>query len=198
MCITTDYKSQTNEADSHSLYTTEKECRLRGLDMTPDMVLSEPIAISLCNDDIVEHDDDYVATNYIGGSNCEIRILNWIESKALFGAPEHLQTTMQRQLFPYWNRYGPGAVIYWFGHIIVNDKKDLDLRSSVSTGKSVINNKSAKNIKTHTKIDSTEVSDLNFWSKYCILMDGFPAHSRIIMHDHRNNNKKQSKTVVVK
>jgi len=185
--VTTDSKLQTKEPNNGFIYAGEKECRLRGLDMTPDMVLSEPIAISLFNNDSTEYNEEYVATSYIGGNDGEIRILNWIESKALFGEPEHLQTTMKRQLFPYWNRYGPGAVIYWFGHILADDENDTDFRSSVSKEKSIteVSVEDVRRAKT-----STEASNLNFWSKYCILMDGFPAPSKIIMHDHRNNKEK--------
>jgi len=154
--------------------------------MTPDMVLNEPIAISLCYDNSAKYKDDYIATSYVGGSDGEIRILNWIESKALFGTPEHLKATMQRQLFPYWNRYGPGAVIYWFGHILADDKKDLHFHSSVLTDKSIIDNTSAGSVNNrYIKIKSpTKASDSNFWSKYCILMDGFPSPSKIITHDY--------------
>lgn len=191
--VTTDSKSQRKKLNNHSVYAAENECRLQGLDMTPDIVLSEPIAISLSNSDSLEYNEDYVATNYIGGNDGEIRILNWIESKALFAGPEHLQTTMKRQLFPYWNRYGPGAVIYWFGYILVDNEKDLNIYSRVSTDKSIIDNASAEET-------STDVYDLNFWSKYCILMDGFPSSSKIIMHDHRSNenNEENSTTVLIK
>lgn len=163
------------------MYITEKECRLRGLDMTPDMVLNEPIALLLSNDDGVKdnQEHEFTATSYIGGSDNAVRVLNWIESKAMFGGPEQMRTVMQRQLFPYWNRYGPGAVIYWFGHVLEDNENDQGGHTSVSTDKP--NDVSAK-------ADTTELSAFNFWSKYCVLMDGFPAFNRIVMH-HRNNNR---------
>lgn len=198
-CITTDTKSQKNKL----LYKTEKECRLRGLDMTPDMVLNEPIAILLSEDENVNYNNEYIATNYVGGSDNTVRVLNWIESKAMFGGPEQLRTVMQRQLFPYWNRYGPGAVIYWFGHILEDNENDCSVHIGVSTHKSTVDSVSTINVNIPSKDDSTETSLFNFWSKYCLLMDGFPSPGKIIMHNHRNYNrqncikKKNSGTVTV-
>lgn len=45
------------------------------------------------------------------------RIVNWIESKALFGDEIIHAKCCENQLSPYWNRFGPGIVIYWFGFI---------------------------------------------------------------------------------
>ena len=54
-------------------------------------------------------------------------IINWIESKAQFGNDETHEINLN-QLRGYWNRYGTGLVIYWFGFI-------SDLRiSSVKEG----------------------------------------------------------------
>lgn len=179
--VTTDIKSQINKSDKNSMYITEKECRIRGLDMTPDMVLNEPIAI-LINNDSKEDYQEFTATSYVGGNDNGIRVLNWIESKAMFGGPEQMRVAMQRQLFPYWNRYGTGAVIYWFGHLIEDSKTSLD----VPTNKPTIDSASTANIKLLKRVDLTELSEFNFWSKYCLLLDGFPASSRIVMHRNQN------------
>lgn len=186
--ITIDNKLQKNKLDKNSLYTTEKQCRLRGLDMTPDMVLNEPIAITLSDDNDIQDDQEYIAKNYIVGDNKEVRVLNWIESKAMFGGPDQLRTAMQRQLFPYWNRYGPGAVIYWFGHILEDNENYYGVHTDtgVSTNKLAIDSVTA-NIP--IKSDLTESSAFNFWSKYCLLMDGFPSANKIIMHNYRNNSR---------
>ena len=70
----------------------EDALRATGYDKTPDVFLEVPIAVNGC-------------------------AVNWIESKALFGDDEAHTTYLRKQLSCYWNRYGPGLVIYWFGYI---------------------------------------------------------------------------------
>lgn len=194
-CFTTDAKSKINQQGENSFFKTEKECRLRGLDMTPDMVLNEPIAILLSDDDSNKDcNQENVASHFTGGSDNTVRVLNWIESKAMFGGPEQLHTIMQRQLFPYWNRYGPGAVIFWFGHIIEDNEQDKNVHTGVSLNKPPATDcisLSADN--TPTKVNLTESSAFKFWSKYCLLMDGFPTSSRIVMHNQKNNRQNGTK-----
>jgi hypothetical protein len=43
--------------------------------------------------------------------------VNWIESKATFGDPDTMQTSLAGQFAGYCNRYGHGLVIYWFGFV---------------------------------------------------------------------------------
>ncbi|KAK3772727.1 hypothetical protein RRG08_013420 [Elysia crispata] len=70
----------------------EEQMRLEGYDKTPDIRLKVPIMI-------------------------KNRVVNWIESKASFGDPINHQQYMIDQFMPYKNRFGPGAVIYWFGFV---------------------------------------------------------------------------------
>ena len=46
-----------------------------------------------------------------------MHVVNWIDSKAMFGDPTTFETEHLPQLMGYVNRYGPGMVIYWFGFV---------------------------------------------------------------------------------
>ena len=87
-------------------YIGEDQMRARGYDKTPDIKLEVPISV-----------DGY--------------IVNWIESKASFGDEFSHKGYLKDQFWSYWNRFGPGMVIYWFGFIEeldINKDKGIILR----------------------------------------------------------------------
>ncbi|CAI9730348.1 Hypothetical predicted protein [Octopus vulgaris] len=89
-------------------YIGEEVMREKGYDKTPDIKLEIPIAV-----------DGY--------------IVNWIESKASFGDEFNHEIYLREQYWSYWNRFGAGMVIYWFGFIDeldVNKEKGIILKDS--------------------------------------------------------------------
>ena len=83
-------------------YETEKELRAK-YDKTPDILLHKPLEMN--------------------GSR-----KYWIESKATFGDPYEVRRHIKKQLQPYSDLFGDGAVVYWFGHV---DDQRYDLPEGV-------------------------------------------------------------------
>ena len=78
--------------DAHGLqYETEKDLRAK-YDKTPDILVHKPLEVN--------------------GSR-----KYWIESKATFGDPYEIRRHIKKQLQPYSDLFGDGAVVYWFGHV---------------------------------------------------------------------------------
>jgi len=83
-------------------YETEKDLRAK-YDKTPDILLHKPLEMN--------------------GSR-----KYWIESKAVFGDPYEIRRHIRKQLQPYSDMFGDGAVVYWFGHV---DDQEYDLPEGV-------------------------------------------------------------------
>jgi G:T-mismatch repair DNA endonuclease (very short patch repair protein) len=79
-------------------YRTEDECKGE-LQKTPDFLLDKPMKI-------------------------EGREVHWFESKANFGDAIEIRKNMRKQLIPYTQLFGPGILVYWFGHVDDYEKVD--------------------------------------------------------------------------
>lgn len=89
---------------NHQLsFESEDSLRQRGLSKTPDALLTIPFGV-------------YDAQG-------TFHIVNWIDSKAMFGDQETHEGDNVAQLQGYVHRFGPGMVIYWFGYLnsLLND-----------------------------------------------------------------------------
>eukprot|EP00635_Sarcinochrysidales_sp_CCMP3193_P009538 CAMPEP_0118897208 /NCGR_PEP_ID=MMETSP1166-20130328/4698_1 /TAXON_ID=1104430 /ORGANISM="Chrysoreinhardia sp, Strain CCMP3193" /LENGTH=399 /DNA_ID=CAMNT_0006836273 /DNA_START=8 /DNA_END=1207 /DNA_ORIENTATION=+ len=100
-------------------YQREDDLRRRGFAKTPDVLLDVPLAYVFKDDD----DDDkgdlgdhhHPKDDDDDDDDDDVRVINWIDSKAMFGLPSTYRDDHRQQLLGYVNRLGPGAVVYWFG-----------------------------------------------------------------------------------
>ncbi|XP_063697989.1 CDAN1-interacting nuclease 1 [Culicoides brevitarsis] len=93
-CIGEEYEIRLKEMARNAgmVFYDEGDLRREGYDKTPDLKMAVPFL-------------------YKG------MVVNWIESKALFGDHEAHKRYMNDQLTSYVNRFGPGIVIYWLGFL---------------------------------------------------------------------------------
>ncbi|GAX09403.1 hypothetical protein FisN_6Lh224 [Fistulifera solaris] len=80
-------------------FETEKELRHRGTSRTPDILLSYPLSVEV----FTKHGTEW-------------KVVYWIDSKALFGDVDTHRVSVLAQAESYIHRFGPGLVLYWFGH----------------------------------------------------------------------------------
>ena len=119
-----------------------------GYDKTPDVVLDIPFSTK-------------------DGS-----IINWIESKALFGSDDNHNNYLKDQLRSYRNRFSTGMVIYWFGFIsdlvISSSKEGIFVKDDFPGDKDIILMNNSDNLLNETQSDESK---------------GF-LHERPLEHNH--------------
>jgi hypothetical protein len=103
------------------------------------------VAVKLTNNNNTNNDEDT-----FDGPDC--KVICWIDSKALFGDENTHQTSVLPQAQSYVHRFGPGLVLYWFGHAPLNRLGDcqgdivicgwqLPSAFMLPTGEKIIRNK---------------------------------------------------------
>ena len=102
-------------------FETEATLRARGTSRTPDVLLSTPVAIPVTTRGYNKNDNPPDSTN----SSHKWKIINWIDSKALFGDVDTHRHSVLSQAESYLHRFGPGLIVYWFGHAPLSLLDDL-------------------------------------------------------------------------
>lgn len=86
-------------------FRTEDDMRADGYAKTPDVFFPIPHRVTLASGEEV--------------------VALWLDSKASFGDRETLLQGLREQMMSYRMRFGPGVIIFWFGHIDVSDDPEL-------------------------------------------------------------------------
>ena len=126
-------------------FETEGELRAKGTARTPDILLSSPVAVPVSRKSPNSNDDD---------EENEWKVICWIDSKALFGDVHTHHISVLPQAESYVHRFGPGLVLYWFGHAqrkrladcggdLVIGGWELPLRFLLPTGELILRNDAA-------------------------------------------------------
>lgn len=88
----------------------ERQCRQQGAPKTPDFRLLFPIIVTYGKSP--EEPSSSASSSFV---------ICWIESKAMFGDPRTDAQYHDEQFVPYWTRFGPGLVLYWFDFVEDDD-----------------------------------------------------------------------------
>ena len=91
-------------------FETEQALRDRGLAKTPDVLLEMPLGVPVDG----AGGGDRAGNAAAPAARAPLRVVNWIDSKAMFGDARTFREDHLPQLRAYVHRHGPGAVIYWF------------------------------------------------------------------------------------
>lgn len=117
-------------------FETEEDLRVRGTAKTPDILLSFPVAIKVLT---IEQSSRTKGTKLMNGQRVDVnfetrshsksgvksvkatkaeewKMISWIDSKAMFGDAHTHNTDIVSQAEGYIHRFGPGLILYWFGH----------------------------------------------------------------------------------
>jgi len=100
-------------------FETEEQLRKRGTAKTPDVLLSCPIGLKVRKKKPphpIQQSPSRIPGNFEKEDEYEWKIICWIDSKALFGDVDTHTNSVLPQVETYVHRFGPGLVLYWFGH----------------------------------------------------------------------------------
>jgi hypothetical protein len=97
-------------------YETEGSLRSKGARVTPDALLLVPtaVAVEALDSPMPDAASSSAASSSAGAAATGAVIINWIDSKAMFGCRESAAEHAS-QCSAYVREHGRGAVLYWFG-----------------------------------------------------------------------------------
>ena len=131
------YATRASSLNKDIPFETEAQLRVRGTARTPDILLSCPVGLRIRrrearnsnegngirgrNDTYLDYDirttqKKIEQINFYDDDEYEWKVICWIDSKALFGDVETHTNSVLPQVETYVHRFGPGLVLYWFGH----------------------------------------------------------------------------------
>ena len=103
-------------------FESEEMLRVKGTAKTPDVLLSYPLGIRVpVRKDIGDPELEDGATSTM---EYEWKMICWIDSKALFGDVQTHELDVLPQAEKYVHRFGPGLILYWFGHAPLHRLRD--------------------------------------------------------------------------
>ncbi len=100
-------------------FETEEQLRKRGTAKTPDVLLSCPVGLKVRKKKPphpIQQSPSHIPGNFEKEDEYEWKVICWIDSKALFGDVDTHTNSVLPQVETYVHRFGPGLVLYWFGH----------------------------------------------------------------------------------
>ena len=95
-------------------FITETKLRELGSSKTPDILLECPIGVPISRRKTPNAKTNYNDEDENG--DIEWKVICWIDSKGLFGDVFTHTTNVLPQVESYVHRFGPGLILYWFGH----------------------------------------------------------------------------------
>mmetsp|Transcript_36937 Transcript_36937/g.37241 ORF Transcript_36937/g.37241 Transcript_36937/m.37241 type:complete len:260 (-) Transcript_36937:731-1510(-) len=95
-------------------FETEEQLRMRGTSKTPDILFSCPMGVKVP----IQKNKHTPQQGYQCRESVdyEWKVVCWMDSKALFGDINTHHNDTLPQAEGYVHRFGPGLILYWFGH----------------------------------------------------------------------------------
>lgn len=102
-------------------FETESQLRIKGTARTPDILLSCPIGVKIA---VHSRNRNQSKNAHLAGKEYQWKVVCWIDSKALFGDDQTHNFDVLPQAEAFVHRFGPGLILYWYGHAPIERLSD--------------------------------------------------------------------------